>query len=662
MNHAERELEEQKFVGEDEWDELRATKRSAEAKAISLERQVELYEQQLRQVSQLYSEQSAGAKSDKLSAATANEKMNDMQLQLSRKDEELAKMQKRNEVLVTLVRKTQKTADEAEEALTKASKAKAELERLKKKLPRRQVTASSVGIQTDEVVVVVASVGTQADDVVVAVESVGTQADDGAVQKLNATIEEERQVRVATIDQLNLLNASLQEERQARMATIHEFNFLSTTLQEERQAHMATSNELNFLNTILQEERQARMAASNELNFLHTTLQEERQAHLATSTDLAFEREARAMVTNELRAREAMVIAANEAAISASQQQISGQATDVGQIDHASIPVTAPSSDPPVVDVEMNEDPDQPWEDVLIYGDYVEAPSQQPELPLSTILYGPQDSLPAVQEDRDDKDEDEERLSFEIIDPADSQASELPEKGKEPETSALSQPSPPRALNRPVFDPHLMSLNEWKMPQEEKGHTSMPYYVPVPPSASRPSPFLTSSQPAAPLCTPTHAMYDPRSTPSHTLVQGPSTPSFMPNLLLRTAQTPQRPPPPPPPQEPETDAERAEKIRRKKEIDERMRRAGVEFDVDSDESDEDETREEKIERKRKERSAKKKLAEAAEEAADIETGLSNLFGEGSSSGLSVAAPVGSRKIAPMRNPRRETPLRDIRSG
>ncbi|MCJ1387716.1 hypothetical protein MMC18_000559 [Xylographa bjoerkii] len=152
---AEKDLREQKFVGQDEWDKLRADKHRAECDAHGFRKERDIYHTQLREVCGMSAKQSAEVTAHAQAAATAAQRVEDMQLQLTRKDEELAKTSRRNEALGALVRKVQAVVDERDEALSKAEEQAArsnrELERLKKKQPRKQVTATRpVGVKEDD--------------------------------------------------------------------------------------------------------------------------------------------------------------------------------------------------------------------------------------------------------------------------------------------------------------------------------------------------------------------------------------------------------------------------------------------------------------------------------------------------------------------------------
>ncbi|MCJ1387715.1 hypothetical protein MMC18_000558 [Xylographa bjoerkii] len=95
------------------------------------------------------------------------------------------------------------------------------------------------------------------------------------------------------------------------------------------------------------------------------------------------------------------------------------------------------------------------------------------------------------------------------------------------------------------------------------------------------------------------------------------------------------------PPKPSIDPKRAEWLRLKKEIDDRIRARGITTEYDSNESDEEWTREEKLERKKQERLQKKNLAEAAQDAADDLEG-DDLFGDlyaETTSVLRMAPPV-----------------------
>ncbi|MCJ1420470.1 hypothetical protein MMC32_006827 [Xylographa parallela] len=143
---AQQELKEPRFVGQEEWAKLRAEKREAVATAYGLGKERDIYHTQLREVCATSVKQSQDVADATQAAATATERMNDMQAQLTQKDEELAKTLKRNVVLLELVRKVQADVDERTQALRKAeeegTKIKRELERLKKRQPKKQATAT----------------------------------------------------------------------------------------------------------------------------------------------------------------------------------------------------------------------------------------------------------------------------------------------------------------------------------------------------------------------------------------------------------------------------------------------------------------------------------------------------------------------------------------
>ncbi|MCJ1432288.1 hypothetical protein MMC27_001644 [Xylographa pallens] len=150
-----RKCAEQKFIGEDEWDKLRAEKQEAVATAYGAGKERDIYHIQLREICAKSAGQSKEVAAATLAAATATQMMSDMQAQLTQKDEELAKTSKRNVVLGELVRKVQADVDERDQALSKAeeegAKTKRELERLKKRQPRKQGTATRQdGTKADE--------------------------------------------------------------------------------------------------------------------------------------------------------------------------------------------------------------------------------------------------------------------------------------------------------------------------------------------------------------------------------------------------------------------------------------------------------------------------------------------------------------------------------
>ncbi|MCJ1398151.1 hypothetical protein MMC11_001348 [Xylographa trunciseda] len=144
---AEKELGEQKFIDEDEWDKLRAEKQRAVSEAYGFEKEKDIYHRQLRETRAMYVKQSEEAKAQALTEAIAIQRAEDVQLQLTQRDEELAKSLKRNEVLERLVRKGQNTIDEQEEALSKAetqaTTTKLELENLKVTKHKKHSTASA---------------------------------------------------------------------------------------------------------------------------------------------------------------------------------------------------------------------------------------------------------------------------------------------------------------------------------------------------------------------------------------------------------------------------------------------------------------------------------------------------------------------------------------
>ncbi|MCJ1377950.1 Golgin A4 [Xylographa soralifera] len=117
---AERKLAEQKFIGEDEWNKLRAEKQEAVMRAHGASKERDIFHNDLREICAKSAEQSKEVAALALTATTATQKMNDTQLQLAQKDKELAETLKRNEVLRALVRKVQAALDERDQAPSKA--------------------------------------------------------------------------------------------------------------------------------------------------------------------------------------------------------------------------------------------------------------------------------------------------------------------------------------------------------------------------------------------------------------------------------------------------------------------------------------------------------------------------------------------------------------
>ena len=151
LRDAEHSLAERKFIGQDEWDKLRKELQKAKGELYGASKERDIFHAQLREVGVRYAKKSKEVTASALVAATATQRLEEVQAQLTRKNEELVKTLARNGVLEALARKVQADIDERDQALSKAekerSKAVRELERLKRRIPGRQV----IGFRQDNI-------------------------------------------------------------------------------------------------------------------------------------------------------------------------------------------------------------------------------------------------------------------------------------------------------------------------------------------------------------------------------------------------------------------------------------------------------------------------------------------------------------------------------